>query len=114
MTWTALLHKAQELGFELACRTRTAESGGYVPELSSPPGNDRAWLCIGSYGQEAGLWAQPLTPQARTLPAQRVVAMISGCCEHVGTLGDYDDEFQAAMAPLLAAATHPEYGRMPA
>ncbi|WP_310449857.1 hypothetical protein [Sulfuritalea sp.] len=114
MTWTELHHKAQELGFELACRTRTAESGGYLPELSSPPANDRGWLCVGSYGQEAGLWAQGLTPQARALPVHRVAAIISGCSEHVGTLGDYDDEFQAAMAPLLAAASHPEHGLAPA
>jgi len=114
MTWTALHHKAHELGFELACHTRSAEGGGYVAELSAPPGQDRCWVCVGSYGEAAGLWAQPLTPQARALPAQRVAAMISGCCQYVGTLGEYDDEFHAAMAPLLAAASHPEHGLAPA
>lgn len=114
MTWTALHHKAHELGFELACRTRSAEGGGYAPELSAPPGPDRSWVCVGSYGEAAGLWAQPLTPQARALPAHRVTAMISGCSEHVGTLGDYGDDFLAAMAPLLAAVAHPEHGLAPA
>jgi len=113
MTWTTLHDRAQQLGFELACHTRPAE-GGYVPELSSPPGLDRSWLCVGSYGGMAGLWAQPLTAQARALPAERVAAMISGCCRHVATLGDFDDELQASLAPLLAAADHPEYGQMPA
>lgn len=110
MTWTALHHRAQQLGFELACHTRAAE-GGYVPELSSPPGLDRSWVCVGLYGQMAGLWAQPLTAQARALPVERVAAMISGCCKHVATLTDYDDEFQAS---LRTAVTHPDYGRMPA
>lgn len=114
MTWTDLHHRAQQLGFELACNSRADEGGGCIPEVSLPPERGRAWMCVGSYGETAGLWAQALTPQARTLPVARVAAMISGCCQHVGTLADYDDEFQASMAPLLAAAVHPEYGRMPA
>jgi len=110
MTWTALHHRAQQLGFELACHTRVAD-GGYVPELSSPPGHDRSWVCVGLYDQMAGLWAQPMTAQNRALPAERIAAIISGCSQHVATLADYDDEFHAS---LRTAVNHPDYGRMPA
>lgn len=114
MTWTTLHDKAQALGFELVCHTRAGESGDCVAELSSPPQHDGAWVCVGLYGQMAGLWAHPLTAQARALAPERVAAMISGCCQHVGTLADYDEEFDACMAPMLAAISHPEHGRMPA
>ncbi len=108
MTWTALHDKAQQLGFELACHAGPAG-------LSSPARDDRSWICVGTYGQvAAGLWAQPLTAQARALAPDRVAAMISGCCQHVGTLTDYDEEFQACLAPVLAAVAHPEHGRSPA
>ena len=107
MTWTTLHDKARQLGFELACHACPAE-------LSSPAQDDRSWLCVGSYGQMAELWAQPLTAQARALAPDRVAAMISGCCQHVGTLTDYDEEFQACLAPVLAAVAHPEHGRSPA
>lgn len=112
MTWTTLHHKAQQLGFELACHAAPAEGGG-TNRMSSTP-QDRPWICVGSYGQMAGLWAQPLTEQARALAPERVAAMISGCCQHVGTLPDYDEEFHACLAPVLAAVAHPEHGRSPA
>jgi hypothetical protein len=113
MTWTSLHQKAQQLGFELECHASPA-GGGNGAELSSPPQHDRSWICVGSYGQMAELWAQPLTAQARALAPDRVAAMISGCCQHVGTLPDYDEDFQACLAPVLAAVAHPEYGRSPA
>lgn len=112
MTWTTLHDKARQLGFELACHASAAEGGG--AELSSPPRHDRSWICVGSYGQMAGLWAQPLTAQARALAPERVAAMISRCCQHVATLPDYDEEFHACLAPVLAAVAHPEHGRSPA
>lgn len=114
MTWTTLHDKAQALGFELVCHTRAGESGGCVAELTSPPQRDRSWICVGLYGEMAGLWAQGLTPQARALPAERIAEIIAACSQHIGTLGDYDDEFRASMAPLLAAASHPEHGLAPA
>ncbi len=114
MTWTTLHDKAQQLGFELACHTSAGEGGGCIAELSSPPQNDGSWVCVGSYGHMAGLWAQPLTAQARALAPDQVAAMISDCCRHVGTLGDYDDEFQEHLAPALAAINYPEHARMPA
>jgi hypothetical protein len=107
MTWTTLHHKAQQLGFELACHASAAES-------SPAPQRDPSWICVGSYGQMAGLWAQPLTEQARSLAPERVAAIISGCCRHVGTLPDYDEEFHACLAPVLAAIANPEHGRSPA
>lgn len=113
MTWTTLQDKAQQLGFELACRTCPAD-GGCNAEMSSPPQPDSSWICVGSYGEVAGLWAHPLTDQARKLPPERVATMISGCCQHVGTVTDYDDEFQACLAPVLAAVAHPEHGLSPA
>ena len=114
MTWTTLYDKARQLGFELACHTFPVEGGGNSGEVSSSAQDDRSWICIGSYGQVAGLWAQPLTPRTRALAPDRVAAMISGCCQHVGTLTDYDEEFQACLAPVLAAVAHPEHGRSPA
>jgi hypothetical protein len=107
MTWTTLHHKAQQLGFQLECH-------GSPVEASSPPQRDPSWICVGSYGHMTGLWAQPVTAQARALAPDRVAAMISGCCQHVGTLPDYDEDFQACLAPLLAAVAHPEHGRSPA
>jgi len=112
MTWTNLHHKAQQLGFELACHASPAAAGG-GDQMSSAP-QDRSWICVGSYGQMAGLWAQPLTEQARALAPERVAAMISGCCQHVGTLPDYDEEFHACLAPVLAAVANPEHGLSPA
>ncbi len=103
MTWTTLHDKAQQLGFELACHASAV-----------PAGHDRPWIRVGSYGEMAELWAQPVTAQARALPPDRVAAMISGCCKHVGTLPDYDEDFHAWMAPLLAAVANPEHGRSPA
>lgn len=103
MTWTTLHDKARQLGFELACHASVA-----------PVRHDRPWVRVGSYGEMAELWAQPLTAQATALAPDRVAAMISGCCQHVGTLPDYDEEFQACMAPVLAAVAHPEHGRSPA
>lgn len=102
MTWNTLHEKAHKLGFEVACQT------------PSPEGRDRSWLRVGSLDQMAGLWAHPVTEDARTLPSDRVVALISGCSEFVGTLTDYDADFFSALAPQLAAVSHPEYGRMPA
>lgn len=103
MTWTTLHDKAQQLGFKLECHAAAA-----------PARHDRAWICVGSYGGMAELWAQPLTAQTQVLAQDRVAAMISGCCQHVGTLPDYDEEFQACMAPVLAAVANPEHGRSPA
>lgn len=103
MTWTTLHDKAQELGFELECHVS-----------ASPVWHDRTWVRVGSYGEMAELWAQPLTAQAHALAPDRFAAMISGCCQHVGTLPDYDEEFQACMAPVLAAIAHPEHGLSPA
>lgn len=114
MTWTTLHDKAQALGFELACHTRAGEGGDRVAELTSPPQQDRSWVCVGLYGEMAGLWAQGLTPQARALPAERIAEIISACSQHIGTLGDYGEEFRASMAPLLAAASGPEHGLAPA
>ena len=111
MTWTTLHQKAQQLGFELECHASAAE-GDHGHDLSSS--HDRSWICVGSYGQMAELWAHPLTPQTRALEPGRVAAMISGCCKHVGTLPDYDEEYQACLAPVLAAVAHPEHGRSPA
>jgi hypothetical protein len=102
MTWTTLHDKAQQLGFELECHAAAATR------------HDGAWIRVGSYGEMAELWAHPLNPQAQALARDRVAAMISGCCQHVGTLPDYDEEFQACMAPVLAAMAHPEHGRSPA
>jgi hypothetical protein len=62
----------------------------------------------------AELWAQPVTAQARALAPHRVAAMISDCCQHVGTLTEYDEEFHACLAPVLAAVANPEHGRSPA
>ena len=113
MTWTTLQDKAQQLGFELACRTGPVEVGGSNAGMSSPP-HDSSWICVGSYGQAAELWAQPLTDQARTLPPARVAAMISDCCQHVETLPDHDEEFHACLAPVLAAVANHEHGLSPA
>jgi hypothetical protein len=107
MTWTTLHQKAQQLGFELECHASPAES-------SSALQRDSSWICVGSYGHMTGLWAQAMTAQARALAPDRVAAMISGCCRHVGTLPDHDEEFQACLAPVLAAAANPEHGRSPA
>lgn len=101
MTWTTLHDKARQLGFELECHTAS-------------PQRDRSWICVGSYGEMAELWAHPVTDQARTLAPERVATMISGCCRHVATLPEYDEDYRACMAPLLAAMAHPEYGRSPA
>lgn len=113
MTWTALHRRAQQLGFKLACHTRPAEGGGHGAESASPP-HDQSWICVGSYGHMTGLWAQAMTAQARELAPHRVAAMISDCCQHVGTLTDYDEEFHACLAPVLAAVANPEHGRSPA
>ena len=102
MTWNTLHEKARQLGFEVACHT------------SSPEGRERSWLRVGSLDQMAGLWAQPVTEDARMLPSERVVALISGCSLFVGTLTDYDADFFSALAPLLAAVSNPDCGRMPA
>lgn len=112
MTWTTLQDKAQKLGFELACRTGPVEGPG--SNAGAPSSAQHAWICVGSYGQAAGLWAQPLTAQTRALPPERVAAMISDCCQHIETLPDYDEEFQACLAPVLAAVAHPEHGLSPA
>lgn len=110
MTWTTLHDKARQLGFELKCHGSPACG----TELSPPPRRERAWICVGNYGQMAGLWAHPLNEQAGALAPERVAAMISGCCRHVGTLPDYDEEFEAWLAPVLAAVAHPEHGLSPA
>lgn len=114
MTWTTLQDKAQQLGFVLACRTGSVEGKGGNAGMSSPPQQDSSWICVGSYGQAAGLWAQAVTDQARKLPPERVAAIISGCCQHIGTFPDHDEEFHACMAPVLAAVANPEHGRSPA
>lgn len=103
MTWTTLHDKARQLGFELKCHASI-----------SPAQHDRPWVRVGSYGEMAELWAQPLTAQAHALAPERVSAMISVCSKHVGTLPDYDEEFQACMAPVLAAVANPDHGRSPA
>lgn len=110
MTWTTLHDKARQLGFELECHGSAA--GG--ADLSSSSRCDRSWIYVGSYGHMASLWAQPLTEQARTMTPERVAALISGCCRHVETLPDYGEEFEACLAPVLAAVAYPEHGRSPA
>lgn len=103
MTWTTLHDKARQMGFELACHMHAAATR-----------RDGSWIRVGSYDQVAELWAQPVTEQARALAPERVVAMISAWSDHVGTIADHGDEFRAHLAPELAAANHPEHGRMPA
>ncbi len=103
MTWTTLHDRAQQLGFKLECRAAAA-----------PAGHGRSWIRVGSYGETAELWAHPLTAQAEALAQDRVAALISACCRHVGTLPDHDEEFHAWMAPVLAAVANPEHGRSPA
>ncbi len=103
MTWTTLHDKARQLGFDLKCHASVSSAR-----------HDRPWVRVGSYGEMAELWAQPLTAQTQALAPERVAAMISGCCQHVGTLPDHDEEFHACMAPVLAAVANPEHGRSPA
>lgn len=103
MTWTTLHDKASRLGFELACHAGAS--------ITRPDGS---WVRVGSYDQLAELWAQPLTEQTRALSPECVAAMISACSEHVSTIGDYDEDFHAALAPVRAALDNPAHGRMPA
>ena len=103
MTWTTLHDKALQLGFELVCHVNAA--------ATRPDGS---WVRVGSYDQLAELWAQPVTDQARALSAERVAAVISACSEHVSTIGDYDADFHASLAPIRAALDNPDHGRMPA
>lgn len=103
MTWTTLHHEARQMGFELACHATAA---------SSRP--DGTWVRIGSFDQLAELWAQPQTEQARALSPTRIAALISACSDHVATIGDYDEDFHAALAPVRAALDNPDHGRMPA
>jgi hypothetical protein len=103
MTWTTLHDKAQQLGFELKCHA----AGGQARD-------GRSWVRVGSYGEMAELWAHAVTPQAQAMAPDRVAAIISTCCRHVGTLPEHDAEFHACMAPVLAAVANPEHGRSPA
>lgn len=103
MTWTTLQDKALVLGFELACHAGASISR-----------DDGSWVRVGSYDQMAELWAQAVTPQARAVPRERIAAIIAACSKHVATLGDYDEDFAASLAPVRAALDNPEHGRMPA
>lgn len=103
MTWTTLHDRALQLGFELVCHANAT--------TTRPDGQ---WVRIGSYDQLAELWAQPVTDQARALSSDRIAAIISACSEHVSTIGDYDADFHAALAPVRAALDNPDHGRMPA
>ena len=105
MTWSTLHDKARAMGFELECH-----SGADM----AATGRGGAWLRVGGFDQGSGLWAQALTPQARELSPERVAAMISSCSEHISTLGDYDADFPASLAPIRAALDNPDHGRMPA
>ncbi len=103
MTWTTLHDKAKQLGFELVC---------HVNATATRP--DGSWVRVGSYDQLAELWAQPLTDQARALSSERIASIISACSDHVSTIGDYDADFHASLAPIRAALDNPDHGRMPA
>jgi hypothetical protein len=103
MTWTTLHGRALQLGFELACHANAA--------TTRPDGH---WVRVGSYDQLAELWAQPVTDQARALSSDRIAAIISACSQHVSTIGDYDADFHASLAPIRAALDNPDHGCMPA
>lgn len=104
MTWSTLQDKARAMGFELACHENAR---------LTPPGGD-AWFRVGSFAHGAPLWAQATTAQARALSPSRAAAMLSTCSDHVETMGDYDEDFHAALAPVRAALDNPDHGRMPA
>lgn len=104
MTWSTLHHKARTLGFELECHDAAR---------SAPPGNG-AWFRVGSFAHGAPLWAQALTPQARALSAGDAAAMLSAGSKHVETIGEYDEDFHACLAPVQAMIDDPDRGRMPA
>lgn len=103
MTWTTLQDKALLLGFELVCHANAA--------TTRPDGT---WVRVGSYDQTAELWAQPVTETTRALSPARIAAIISACSDHVSTIGEYDEDFHAALAPIRAALDNPDHGRMPA
>jgi len=104
MTWSTLQDKARAMGFELACHENAR---------STPPGGG-AWFRVGSYAHGAPLWAQATTAQARAMSPVSAAAMLSTYSEHVETMGDYDEDFHAALAPVRAALDNPDHGRMPA
>ena len=113
MSWNTLSKHAQQLGFKLAYRTRTATGGGYLPEMTTPPATEGPWLCLGSYEQVAGLWLSPVTAAARNLSREHLATLMEDCDPFIGTVGVYDSEFFAATAPGRAAVDHPESGMMP-
>ncbi len=117
MTWSTLRSHAQQMGFDLACRTRLADGGGFVPDLHSPPDTGH-WICVGSYDQAAGVWLQPVTDDARRCPVEQVSAAMASRLPFLAPLGAYDadfsDDFLDANRPGLSAAANPDAGRMPA
>ncbi len=118
MTWSTLRHRAKQLGFDVAYRSRLAEGGGYTPEYTQPPAEEGPWLCVGSYEQTAGVWVQPITEAARSLSPQSVSAAIAGADPFVARMDDYDGDFSrdflAVATPARVALQNPDWGRMPA
>jgi hypothetical protein len=101
MSWSSLQTHAEEMGFEIALRTRHAEGGGFVPDITSPGGE--GWLLIGNYEHVAGFWVKPLTDSARKMPGAAVRRLMAEGDPFVEEVGEYDAEFFAANEPLLAA-----------
>ena len=102
MTWNNLYQRARQLGFEVTC------------QMGTPAERGLAWQRVGSLDQMPGLWAQPVSESTRNLSSEKVVALIAECSPFVGTMICDDAEFCSALAPLRAAVSNPDYGRMPA
>lgn len=118
MTWSTLRTRAHQMGFDVSYRTRPAEGGGYLPELTAPPPEEGPWICVGSYEQVAGIWVQPITAAARDWSPDRVAAAMANTDPFIAPINNYDAAFSADfLAAGLAAvnlALNPDAGRMPA
>lgn len=118
MSWSALRHRARQMGFDVAYRSRHVEGGGYQPDFATPPAEEGPWICVGSYEQTAGVWVQPITEAARELAPERVSAAIAGCDPFIALVHDYhhdySEDFIGVSLHWRRALENPEHGLMPA
>lgn len=110
MSWNSLRTHAERMGFEIAFRTRRADDGSFMPDLT-PPGDD-GWLLIGNYEHVAGFWVKPLTETARRLPGTDVRRLMEEGDPFVESTGDYDADFFAANEPFRAALRNLESNQL--
>lgn len=100
MSWNKLQVDVENMGFEVAFRTKNNDKGGLVPDLTPP--EEHGWIFVGNYDNVAGLWIKAVAENVCNLSSSLVCKIIAEVDPFIGTAGEaayYDDRLPIPAPP---------------